>query len=78
MSQDQFTMSASQTLFFRAEYVLVIRDCGGRWAQKSGTWCAFIMGILDRRPVKAIVLWASVSIGRWFWSGGEGRGGIPI
>jgi len=36
------------------------------------------MGILDRRPVKAIVLWASVSIGRWFWSGGEGRGGLPF
>jgi len=66
-------MSALVTLFFRAEYVLVIRDCGRRRAETSGTRCALIMGILDRRPVQAIVLWATVSIGRWFGRGGEGR-----
>jgi len=67
-------MSASLTLFFRAEYVLVIRDCGGRRAETSGTRFPFIMGILDRPPVKAAVLWATASIGRWFRRGGEGRG----
>jgi len=66
-------MSACLTLFFRPVYLLVIRDCGRRRAETSGTRCALIMGILDRRPVKAIVLWATVSIGRWFRRGGEGR-----
>jgi len=62
-------MSASLTLFFRAEYVLSIRDCGGRLGKIPGTRCAFIIGILDRPPVKAIVLWATLSIGRWFRRG---------
>ena len=66
-------MGASLTLFFRAEYVLSIRDCGGRLGVTQGTRCAFIMGTLDRPPVKAIVLWATASIGRWLRIGGEGR-----
>ena len=67
-------MSASLTLFFRAEYLLSIRDCGGRLWKTSGTRGALIIGILERPPVKAIVLWATVSMGRWFRRGGEGRG----
>jgi len=67
-------MRASLTLVFRAEYVLVIRDYEKRRAETSGTRCQYIMGILDRPPVKAIVMWATVSIGRWFRRGGEGRG----
>jgi len=67
-------MSASLTIFFRAEYVLSIRDCGGRCGETLGTRCAFIMGTLARPPVKVIVLRATVSIGRWFGRGGEGRG----
>jgi len=67
-------MSASLTLFFRAEYIQVLRDCGGRRAKTSGTRCPFMMGILERPPVKAIVLWSTASIGRWVWRGGEGWG----
>ena len=73
-SRDQSSMSASLTLFFRAEYVLSIRDCGGRLGKTSGNRCALIMGTLESPPVKAIVLWATASIARWFWSGEEGRG----
>jgi len=32
------------------------------------------MGNLDRPPVKAMDLWATASIGRWFRRVGEGRG----
>jgi len=67
-------MRTSLTLFFRAVYVLSIRDCGGRLGEASGTRCAFIMGILDRPPVKVIVLWAKACIGRWFQRGEEGQG----
>ena len=67
-------MSASLTLFLQAEYVLSIKHCRGWLGKTSGRRCAFIMGILDRVPVKAIVLWATASIGRWFRPGGEGPG----
>jgi len=67
-------MSASLTLFIRAEYVLSIRDCGGRLDETSETTCAFIMGNVDRPPVKVRVLWATASMGRWLQRGGEGRG----
>jgi len=60
--------------FFRAEYVLSIRDRGGRFGETSGTTWAFIMSTLDRLLVKARVLWAPASIGTWFWRGGEGHG----
>jgi len=49
-------MSSSLTPFFRGEYVLSIRDCGGRLGKAAGTRCAFIIGVLERPPVKAIVL----------------------
>jgi len=49
-------MSAFQTVIFRATYVLIIKDCRGRWADTSGTRCELIIGILDRLLVKAIVL----------------------
>jgi len=39
-------MSASLTLFFRAEYVLPIRYCGGRLGVAPGTRSTFIMGTL--------------------------------
>ena len=67
-------MSASRTLLFRAEYVLVIRDCRNSRAKTSRTRYAFIIFILDRPPGKAIVLWATASIGRWVRRGREGRG----
>jgi len=41
-------MSASLTLLFRAEYMLNIRDCGGKRADTSGSRCEWIMGTLDR------------------------------
>ena len=65
-SQDQSSMSATLTLFFRAEYMLSIRDCGGMLAETSGTRYALIIGILYSPPAKAIVLWPTASIGRWF------------
>jgi len=77
-SRDQSSMSASLTLFFRAEYVLSIRNCGGRLGKTSGTRCALIIRTLERPPVKAIVLWATASIGRWFRRGGEGRAVFPL
>ena len=67
-------MSAALTLFFRGEYVLSIRDCGGRLGKTSGTRCVFIIGVLEGPPVKAIVLWATGSIGRRFRRGAEGWG----
>jgi len=65
-SRDQSSMSASLTRFIRAEYVLSIRDCRGRLGKRSGTRCAFIIGIPERPPVKAIVVGGTASIGRWF------------
>ena len=44
--------------------MLVIRDWVGRRSETTGTRCAFIMGIMDRPLVKAIVQWATASIGR--------------
>jgi len=67
-------MSASLTLFFRAEYVLCLSDCRRRLGKTLGTRSVFIMGILDMPPVKAIVLWATGSIGRSFLRAGAGRG----
>jgi len=55
-SWDQSSMSASRTLFFRAEYVLIMRDCGGRRADPSGTRCELVIGTLERPPVKGMVL----------------------
>jgi len=66
-------MSASLTLFLRAEYVLSIRDCGGRLGAGHMRW-ELIMGILDSPRVKGIVRWATTSTGRWFLIGGTGRG----
>jgi len=74
-SRVQSSMSASLTLFFRAEYVLTIRDCRGRLGKSSGTSWAFLIGIQERPPVKVIVLWATGSMGRWFRRGGERGGG---
>jgi len=67
-------MSALLTLVFRAEYVLNIRDCGRRRVANSGTRCEFMIATLDRPPVKAIVLCATTSTGRWFRRGRDGRG----
>jgi len=49
-------MSASLTLSFRAQFVLNIRDFGGRRVAISGTRCELMIGSLDRPPVKAMVL----------------------
>jgi len=67
-------MRASLTLLFRTEYLLVIRDGGGRTAESSGTRSVLILGIQDKPRVKGIVLCATASTGWWVLMGGEGRG----
>jgi len=67
-------MRASMTLFFRTEYVLVIRDGGGRRAESSGTRSVLIVGIRDKPRVKGIVLCGTASTRWWVLMGGEGRG----
>jgi len=59
-------MSPSLTLFFRAEYILVISDCGRRRAEISGTRPELIMGSMDRLLVKGIALCATASTGGGF------------
>jgi len=67
--RDQYLISAFLTLFCRAEYFALIRHCGLRVAEPSGTKCESIIGILDRQLMKGRVRCATVSTGRWVLMG---------